>query len=184
MPKDYRKLLQRIRVACGYIFAIIFLAFCRPTMRSIIVGIVIAIVGLLIRAWACGHLRKVKEVDTSGPYAFTRNPLYLGSFLITIGFGVASNVWWLAAIAIIFFLSIYIPVINVETSELESVMGEPYREYARHVPRFMPRLWPWNNSGRRFDFRLYLKNGEYMAALGVSAAALALIVIGYFRNTL
>jgi len=184
MPKDYRKLLQRIRVASGYIFAIIFLAFCRPTTRSIIVGVSISVIGLLIRAWACGHLRKGKEVDTSGPYAFTRNPLYLGSFLITIGFGVASNVWWVAAIAIIFFLSIYIPVINVETSELESVMGEPYREYARHVPRIVPRLWPWNNSDRGFDFRLYLKNGEYMAALGVSAAALALIVIGYLRETL
>jgi protein-S-isoprenylcysteine O-methyltransferase Ste14 len=184
MPKDYRKLLQRIRVACGYIFAIIFLAFCQPTTRSIIVGLVIAAAGLLIRAWACGHLRKGKELDTSGPYAFTRNPLYLGSLLITLGFGVASNVWWLAGIAIIFFLSIYLPVINVETSELESVMGEPYREYARHVPRFIPRLWPWKNSGRRFDFQLYLKNGEYMAALGVSTAAAALIVIGYFRDTL
>lgn len=184
MPKDVRKLLQRIRVACGYIFAIAFLAFCQPTMRSIIIGVAVAIVGLLIRAWACGHLRKGKELDISGPYAFTRNPLYLGSFLITIGFGIASNVWWLAAAAIIFFLSIYLPVINVETSELESVMGAEYREYSRHVPRFIPRLWPWKHADRSFSFQLYLKNGEYMAALGVTAACIALIAIGYLRGTL
>jgi protein-S-isoprenylcysteine O-methyltransferase Ste14 len=184
MPRDIRKLLQRVRVACGYLFATVFLAFCRPTVLSIIIGVTVAVIGLLLRAWACGHLRKGKELDTSGPYAYTRNPLYLGSFLITIGFGIASNIWWLAAIAIIFFLSIYLPVINVETSELESVIGPAYKEYAGNVPRFVPRFRRWRNSERGFDFQLYLKNGEYMAALGVGAACLALIGIGFFRGTL
>jgi len=184
MSKDYRKTLQRIRVTCGYIFAIVFLVFCRPSAVSLSIGLPIAILGLLIRAWACGHLRKQKELDTSGPYAFTRNPLYLGSFLITIGFGVASGVWWLALIAVVFFLSIYLPVINVETSELEKVIGEPYIEYGRHVPRFLPRLMPWKKSDKAFDFQLYLKNGEYMAAIGVLAAALALIAIAYYQGSL
>jgi protein-S-isoprenylcysteine O-methyltransferase Ste14 len=184
MPRDIRKTLQRVRVTCGYIFAIVFLAFCRPTARSIVIGVSIAVVGLLLRAWACGHLRKGKELDISGPYAYTRNPLYLGSFLITIGFGAASNVWWLAAAAVVFFLSIYLPVINVETSELESVMGDDYREYAAGVPRFLPRLTPWRKEARGFDFQLYLKNGEYMAAIGVVAAALALIAIAYYQGSL
>jgi protein-S-isoprenylcysteine O-methyltransferase Ste14 len=184
MPRDIRKTLQRVRVTCGYIFAIVFLAFCRPTARSIVIGVSIAVVGLLLRAWACGHLRKGKELDISGPYAYTRNPLYLGSFLITIGFGAASNVWWLAAAAVVFFLSIYLPVINVETSELESVMGDDYREYAAGVPRFLPRLTPWRKEARGFDFQLYLKNGEYMAVIGVVAAALALIAIAYYQGSL
>jgi len=184
MSSDYRKTLQRIRVTCGYIFAIVFLIFCRPTAISLLVGVPVAVVGLLIRAWACGHLRKQKELDTSGPYAFTRNPLYLGSFLITAGFGIASGVWWLALIAVIFFLSIYLPVINVETSELEKVIGEPYIDYGRHVPRFLPRLTPWKKSDKPFDFQLYLKNGEYNAALGVLAAALFLAVRAYFLGTL
>jgi protein-S-isoprenylcysteine O-methyltransferase Ste14 len=166
------------------LFAIVFFLFCRPTALSIAIGITIAAGGLLLRAWACGHLRKGKELDVSGPYGYTRNPLYLGSFLITIGFGVASNVWGLAVAAVIFFLSIYLPVINVETAELEDVMGEDYRLYAANVPRFLPRLTAWKKTARRFDFQLYLKNGEYMAALGVTAAALALIAIAYYQGAL
>jgi protein-S-isoprenylcysteine O-methyltransferase Ste14 len=184
MSNDYRKTLQRVRVTCGYIFAVVFLVFCRPSGTTLLVGVPIAVIGLLIRAWACGHLRKEKDLDTSGPYAFTRNPLYLGSFLIAIGFGVAAGVWWLAVIAIIFFLSIYLPVINVETSELESVIGEPYVVYSRNVPRFFPRLTPWKKSDKSFDFQLYWKNGEYNAALGVLAAALFLIARAYFLNSL
>src|SRR5881227_331755 len=140
------KTLQRIRVTAGYLFTIVFLIFCRPTANLLVAGIAVAVVGLLIRAWACGHLRKGSELDVSGPYGYTRNPLYLGSLLITIGFGVASGVWWLALIAVIFFTSIYWPVINVETTELAEVIGDEYREYAEHVPVFVPRFSRWKKS--------------------------------------
>jgi len=178
------KTLQRIRVTAGYIFTIVFLIFCRPTANLLIAGIAVAFVGLLIRAWACGHLRKARELDVSGPYSYTRNPLYLGSLLITIGFGIASGVWWLALIAVIFFASIYWPVINVETSELAEVIGDDYREYAANVPVFVPRISRWKNSDRRFDFQLYLKNGEYNAALGVLAAAVFLVIKAYYQGSL
>jgi protein-S-isoprenylcysteine O-methyltransferase Ste14 len=150
----------------------------------LVLGIAIAILGLLIRAWACGHLRKGPELDVSGPYGYTRNPLYLGSLLVTFGFGIASGVWWLALIAIIFFASIYWPVINVETVELEKVIGEDYREYAANVPVFIPRIGRWEKSARRFDFQLYLKNREYNAALGVLAAAIFLMIKAYYQGSL
>ena len=178
------KTFQRIRVTAGYVFTIVFLVFCRPTANLLMVGIAVAVIGLLVRAWACGHLRKGPELDVSGPYGFTRNPLYLGSLLITIGFGIASGVWWLALIAIIFFASIYWPVINVETVELAEVIGEDYREYAANVPVFLPRVSRWKKSARRFDFQLYLKNREYNAALGVLAAAIFLVIKAYYRGSL
>src|SRR5262249_39565068 len=166
MATDYRKLLQRIRVTSGYVFAAIFIIFCRPTAELLAIGVGIAIIGLAIRAWACGHLRKQAELDTSGPYAYTRNPLYVGSFLITVGFAVASGVWWLGLLSIAFFLGIYLPVMNVEKRELEEVLGDEYRDYEAGVPVFFPRVTPWKKkSDRKFDFQLYLKNGEYSAAI-------------------
>jgi len=184
MAKKLGKLFQRVRVTSGYIFAIIFIYFCRPTAELLLIGSAVAFVGLLIRAWACGHLRKVAELDISGPYAYTRNPLYLGSFLITIGFAVASGVWWLAALSTIFFLGIYLPVMNVEKSELEEVLGDEYIAYIRDVPAFVPRVTAARSSDRRFDFQLYLKNGEYSAALGVAATVLILVLKAYYIGSL
>ena len=178
------KTFQKIRVTAGYVFTVVFLIFCRPTANLLVAGLSVGLAGLLLRAWACGHLRKVPELDVSGPYGYTRNPLYLGSLLITIGFGVASGVWWLALIAVIFFASIYWPVISVETVELEKVIGDDYREYAANVPVFIPRLTRWKKSARRFDFQLYLKNREYNAALGVLAAAIFLVIKAYYQGTL
>jgi protein-S-isoprenylcysteine O-methyltransferase Ste14 len=184
MATDYRKLLQRIRVTSGYVFAAIFIIFCRPSAQFLAIGVCITIVGLIIRAWACGHLRKTSELDTSGPYAYTRNPLYLGSFLITAGFAVASGVWWLGLLSIIFFLGIYLPVMNVEKRELEEVLGDEYRTYVAGVPVFFPRLTPWKKSDRKFDFQLYLKNGEYSAAIGVLLTAAILLIKAYLIGSL
>jgi len=184
MAIEFKKLLQRVRVTAGYVFAIVFIVFCRPSLEFLIAGSLLMILGLLIRAWACGHLRKISELDTSGPYAYTRNPLYLGSFLITIGFAIASGVWWLGLISIIFFLGIYLPVINVEKNELKEVLGDEYRVYAAGVPIFIPRLTPWKHSQRRFDFQLYLKHGEYLAAIGVALTLVVLGVKGYLIGSL
>ena len=175
MSPKFKKFLQRYRVFAGFIIAAVYFIFARPDRYSLAVGIPIAIAGVALRAWACGHLRKSAELDVSGPYAYTRNPLYLGTILITIGFGVVSGVWWLFAIALAFILSIYLPVMNVEAYELEKRLGEEYAEYARNVPLLFPRLSPWKKSERKFDFQLYLKNGEHRAAYGIIAATLILV---------
>jgi protein-S-isoprenylcysteine O-methyltransferase Ste14 len=184
MAIKFRKLLQRIRVMAGYVFAAVFLVFCRPNKDFLIAGAIIALLGLLLRGWACGHLRKINELDTSGPYAYTRNPLYLGSFLITVGFSIASGVWWLALLSIIFFLGIYLPVMNVEKNELEEVLGDDYRAYAAGVPVFIPRLTPWRRSDRRFDFQLYLRHSEYFAAIGVGLTLVILALKAYLIGSL
>jgi protein-S-isoprenylcysteine O-methyltransferase Ste14 len=103
----------------------------------------IAVVGLLIRAWASGHIRKNQTLAVSGPYAYTRNPLYLGSLILGVGFCVAAGVWWLALGFGALFLGVYLPVMRVEAEDLIGLFGDEYREYARNVPLFFPRFQGW-----------------------------------------
>lgn len=134
------------------------------------IGLAIAIVGLLIRAWSAGHIRKNLKLAVSGPYAHTRNPLYVGSFIMGLGFTVASAVWWLVLIFIILFLGIYLRVMRVESQELIALFGEDYEKYSKNVPLFFPRLTPYreqNSDDNKFDISLYLKYREYRAALGI-----------------
>ena len=179
MSPNFTKFLQRYRVFAGFIIAAVYFIFARPDRYSLAVGVPVALVGLALRAWACGHLRKSAALDVSGPYAYTRNPLYLGTIIITMGFGTASGVWWLFAAALIYILSIYLPVMNVEAYELEKRLGEEYAEYARSVPLLFPRPSPWKKSGRKFDFQLYLRNGEYNAAIGFAVASVFLALKSY-----
>ena len=180
MPASLPKFLQRIRVFSGFIIAIVFLVFSRPTTITLAVGVAIAAIGVLIRAWACGHLRKSSELDVSGPYAHTRNPLYLGTFMIALGFGIASGSWWLFLLIAVYIGSIYFPVMNVEADVLEGRLGREYSEYAKNVPLLVPRLTAWKKSERRFDFQLYLRNGEYNAAIGFAVASIFLALKSYF----
>src|SRR5437764_11942650 len=96
MIKFDKRFLQRLRVPLGFLFAIIFIVFARPTVLSLLIGGGFALVGLAIRAWASGHIRKAKLLAVSGPYAYTRNPLYVGSFILGVGFTIAAGAWWLA----------------------------------------------------------------------------------------
>jgi protein-S-isoprenylcysteine O-methyltransferase Ste14 len=180
MSSKNKRLLQRVRVPLGFLFAAIFLFFARPTMLSLTIGGIIAIVGLLIRAWSSGHIRKNQELADSGPYALTRNPLYLGSFVLGLGFTIASGVWWLGLLFIALFLGIYLPVMRVEAEDLQRMFGEKYTEYARRVPLFFPRLPPKGASRAKFDKNLYLRYREYRAALGSLAAWFILVLKAYF----
>lgn len=180
MPSSFTSFLQRYRVFSGFIAAAAYFLLARPSLNSLAIGLPIALLGIALRAWACGHLRKSAELDTSGPYAHTRNPLYLGTFLITIGFAVASGVWWVGLAVLAFILSIYLPVLNVEAEVLEKRLGGEYAEYARNVPLLFPRLWPWKKSERKFSFELYSKNGEHQAAIGIAVASLILVAKAVF----
>ena len=174
-----KRFLQRIRVPLGFILAVALIVLSRPTPLSLIVGSIIAVAGILIRAWSAGHIRKYEKLAVTGPYSFTRNPLYLGSFFLAAGFAVAAGVWWLTVIVAVLYLSIYFPVMNVEADVLEQRLGEEYRDYAKNVPLLIPRLTPWKKTGRRFDFQLYLKNGEYNAAIGLVVASTILVLKSY-----
>lgn len=151
-------------------------------MLSLAIGSLVAIIGLAIRAWASGHIRKARELAISGPYAFTRNPLYLGSFLMGVGFTAASGVWWLALIFSAMFIGIYLPVMSVEMDDIRHIFGLDFDEYAQNVPMFIPRLTIWRKTNVKFDFQLYLQYREYRAAMGVFSAIGVLAAKAYFFN--
>lgn len=175
-----KRTVQRIRVPLGFIFAAVFLIFARPTPLTLAVGLGISIVGLLIRAWASGHIRKAAKLAVSGPYAYTRNPLYVGSLLMGVGFTVAGGVWWLALLFVVLFIGIYLPVMRVEQDDMARIFGDEFEEYRANVPMLIPRLTPWKNSSGKFDITLYLQYREYRAAMGVAAALGILAAKAYF----
>lgn len=165
--------MQRWRVPLGFLSGAAFIALARPRVLTLTVGGAVALLGLALRAWAAGHIRKNAALATSGPYAHTRNPLYLGSFLLGVGFTLAAGRWWLGGVFAALFLGIYLPVMRVEGATLAELFGDEYRRYARAVPLFFPRLTPYRDTGApdtRFDAKLYLRYREYRAALGLLLA--------------
>jgi protein-S-isoprenylcysteine O-methyltransferase Ste14 len=167
-----RSVTQRLRVPLGFLFGAAFLAVAPKyaTPERIAIGGLIAGFGVLIRAWATGFIVKNQTLTTTGPYAHTRNPLYLGSFLIGAGFALAAH--WLALVAVLaFWFVVYRPTIAREQEFLRGVYGAAYVEYAAHVPALLPRLRAWpgpagvDRSGK-FSVRLYLRHNEWQAGLG------------------
>jgi len=170
-----------MRVPLGFLFGIVFLIFARPEPVSLIIGGFVAVIGVLIRAWASGHIRKNQNLAVSGPYAYTRNPLYLGSFILGLGFTIASGVWWLGIAFIALFLGIYLPVMRVEAEDLTDLFGEEYAEYARRAPLFFPRVARYKSSNVRFDINLYMRYREYRAAMGLIFAWSVLAFKAFFH---
>jgi protein-S-isoprenylcysteine O-methyltransferase Ste14 len=170
MISKNKRLLQRLRVPLGFMFAGLFLFLADPRPGVAVAGGAVSLIGLAIRGWASGHIRKNQDLAVSGPYAHTRNPLYLGSFLMCVGFCIAGGVWWLALLFVALFLGIYLPVMRVETEDLKQLFGDRFAEYASNVPLFFPRLTPWKKPVSKFDFQLYLRYREYRAAVGVALA--------------
>src|SRR5947209_10968920 len=133
-------LAQRIRVPAGLVLAPLLLLAARPSPRALVIGTAVAVIGLLIRAWASGYLRKNMKLTTTGPYAHTRNPLYLGTFIMGGGVALASGAWWFAVIYVALYLLIYVPVMIAEAETLGQLFAGEYPDYRRKVPLFVPRL--------------------------------------------
>lgn len=163
-----------IRVPMGFAFAVFYLWLAKPVLSSLIAGAALIFLGLLLRAFASGHLQKNERLATSGPYAHTRNPLYLGSLILAAGFAVAARSWWIAAALVVFFLVIYVPVIRSEEAFLRTQFAE-FDEYARNVPGLLPRLTPYQRVKGGFSWDLYWKHREYNALLGAAIIAAALV---------
>ena len=171
--------IQRWRVPLGFLCAAVFLLLAKPTRTALVIGACVSLIGLAIRAWAAGHIRKNAQLAISGPYAFTRNPLYFGSFVLGLGFTIASGQLVLGLLFVALFLGIYFPVMRVESADIREIFGTDYDEYERNVPLFIPRLKRWRKTGGKFDFQLYLRYREYRAALGVAAALAILAAKAY-----
>jgi len=174
--------MQRWRVPLGFACASLFILLARPTKLTLIVGAATSLFGLALRAWSAGHIRKNDALATSGPYAHTRNPLYLGSFVLGLGFTIAAARWPLALLFVALFLGIYFPVMRVEAKTLGTLFGVNYERYASQVPLFRPRLTPYSGRepGNRFDPGLYLRYREYQAGLGLLIAWAVLVLKAYY----
>jgi protein-S-isoprenylcysteine O-methyltransferase Ste14 len=172
-PKAYADVVARLRVACGFIMLAAFAWFSRPDARSLAWGLPVSALGLALRAWATGHVEKNIKLAESGPYAYVRNPLYLGTLVVAAGFAIASRKWPLAVLFAVVFLFIYLPAIQLEEQHLRKLFPE-FGVYAERVPA----LWPRFVSVKRpehFRWELYMSNREYQALIGFALGAAFLI---------
>ncbi len=177
-PKTrYQSIARRIRVPMGFLVAALYLVLAHPTLLSLLFSLLLVIPGVWLRAYASGYVRKNTELTTTGPYAHTRNPLYLGSLFIVFGFAAASSSWIIFILLAALFAAIYIPTIQGEEHFLRTHFPT-FDAYAAKVPRLIPRLTPAPSTSERgaFSRALYLHHREYNALMGSAAiyAALAL----------
>jgi protein-S-isoprenylcysteine O-methyltransferase Ste14 len=163
-PKPYADLVARLRVTCGFVLVVAFAWFSRPDMKSLALGLPVSVLGLLLRAWATGHVEKDIRLAESGPYAYLRNPLYVGTLLVAAGFAIASCRWLLAVLFGAVFLLIYLPAIELEEQHLRKLFPS-FAAYANRVPALWPTLNPVRRN-ERFRWSLYVRNREYQALIG------------------
>ena len=171
---------RRIRVPLGFIFAVVYVWLAQPTRISLIVGTLVLLPGLILRGLASGHVQKDKQLTTSGPYAHTRNPLYLGSLMLAAGFAIAARSWWIVAIMLLMFAVIYIPVIAGEERYLRQTFPD-YDDYARHVPRMWPRFTRYGSQQSAYSSARYWKHHEYEAIIGCVVVLVVLVVKLIFK---
>jgi len=166
---DWGRIAKRIRIPLGFAFAVVYFWFARPTWQALAAGAAVAVMGVALRAFASGYVKKAQTLATTGPYAYTRNPLYLGSMIIAAGFAIAARNWWLAAGMAAMFLAIYVPVIRFEEELLRGLFPNDFPAYMGRVPRLLPRLRADKSDAATdggFSRELYLRHREYNAALG------------------
>ncbi|RPI29443.1 MAG: isoprenylcysteine carboxylmethyltransferase family protein [Acidobacteria bacterium] len=165
---------QRIRVPLGFCYGLLFLYLATPLPAFFYPGIVLAGLGSALRVWAAGHLNKGRELATSGPYSWTRNPLYLGSFFMGLGFTLAAANFWLAVLFPVLFVAIYIPVMKREEQELTRTFGVGYAVYRDQVALFLPLNPPFiprreegdSKPTGNFQWGKVICNREYRAVVG------------------
>ena len=161
------RLIYKWRVRVSLLFVILAVVLAEPELWSILVGVVLTLIGLTIRTWACGHLEKEKKLTTSGPYQYTRNPLYFGNLLIGLGVVIGAQSWWVLGCAFVVFVIFYSVIIMSEKKKMEMLFPMEYAEYKRLVPLFFPSYFstlPRQN--KRFRWTLYKKNRESRAVIG------------------
>jgi protein-S-isoprenylcysteine O-methyltransferase Ste14 len=180
----WQKLARRIRVPLGFFTAALYLfelARRAPHPAAVAWSLVLVVPGLALRAYASGTVKKNKELTVSGPYAHTRNPLYLGSMLIAAGFAAALLSWPVALVLAFGFAVIYVPVIASEERFLRATFPG-FDDYCRRVPRLIPRLAPATPHGSHtasgsFSLSLYLQHREYNAGMGAALLYMSLLLL-------
>ena len=172
---------RKLRFWFGWPFVVILAVYAHSTPRGFLVGIPIIVLGEGIRIWSHGYLRKLRKLATDGPYAHVRNPLYVGNFLIGLGF---CCIVWNAVVSMLYvvgFSMLYWVTIKGEEEKLVQKFGASFREYAAHVPRLIPNLSPYRGrSGSQFAIHRVVGHGEVITLLAIIGLSLLI----YMRQEL
>jgi len=163
---SWQEILNRLRVRSGLFLAIAVVLLARSTWTSILLGVLISFFGLAVRAWASGHLSKEKKLAVSGPYRYSRNPLYVGNFLLGIGIVVGVRSWWVLGLFIIYYGIFYPLIIRRERERMRELFPQQYEEYGRRVPLFLPSIRKHLPVRGKWSRSLYMQNKEYRALQG------------------
>lgn len=183
MDEGFAAWATRRRVPLGFALGAAYLVFAQPTGRLLAAGGSVALLGVLLRAYAAGCLEKGRRLAVGGPYRYTRHPLYLGSFLIGLGFVLAGRSWALGAAFLAFFFLVYWPVMRREENFLERQFKD-YARYRKAVPFFFPGVSgprPEATGAERFHWERYRRNHEYEASLGYAAGMVLLALKIWLR---
>jgi protein-S-isoprenylcysteine O-methyltransferase Ste14 len=165
------QLIGHYRTFISLLLALAILAVAKPTLFSIAWGLPFIVIGEFIRTWSAGCINKEYEkLTTWGPYAYTRNPLYIGNFLLGLGFVIIGNQWITVVVFVIVFFFIYRATIMDEEKTLLKVFGETFTEYKKEVPMFFPRVSPITKEKQNFNWKRVMKHREYNAWMGIGAA--------------
>jgi protein-S-isoprenylcysteine O-methyltransferase Ste14 len=163
---SFQETMNRLRVRAGLFLALAVVLLARPTWSSVLLGILISFLGLVIRAWASGHLRKEKALAVSGPYRYSRNPLYVGNFLLGVGITAGARSWWVLGLCVAYYAIFYPMIIRRERERMKNLFPQQYSEYGKKVPLFFPSPRKHLPANGRFSWSLYKRNREYRALLG------------------
>ncbi len=182
MP-SWKKLAQKTRVPVGTVLGIIFILSIyfrtHPSVRSLWIGGAIALAGALLRLWAAGHIEKARVLTQGGPYAFTRNPLYLGSFFMALGIIIAGQGYWLLLAFGVFFAVFYYPAMRAEEQELLQQHGDRFLEYSARVPLFLPAFRQTSQASSVFLWSRAIRNREHRTMIGLILAVVILILLKF-----
>jgi protein-S-isoprenylcysteine O-methyltransferase Ste14 len=175
---------SRYRVPVGWLVGLAVVALARPTAGWLLVGLPLACAGEVLRLWASGHIEKTKQLATGGPYAHSRNPLYVGSLLIALGVAVACASPWVVLAMAAYFLAFYPRVMREEAAFLAQKFPEAYAAWTAAVPLFWPRLAPAGPRQSRFDWARVRTNRDWRTACALPLLALLLFALPHARRAL
>ena len=175
---------SRYRVPAGWAVGALVLALARPTPSSLLLGLPLAVLGEAIRIWASGHIEKTKTLATGGPYAHSRNPLYVGSLLIALGVAAACASPWVVVAVAVYFLAFYPSVMREEAAFLAARFPEEHAAWAAAVPLFWPRPTPDVPRSSRFEWARVGMNKEWRTAAALPLLAAVLLALPHVRHAL
>jgi len=157
-------MLNRWRVRAGLPSVLLTIFLAKPNYYSLLSGLGFYLLGMLLRAWSSGHLKKEVELTTSGPYRYTRNPLYLGNILMGLGVVAAARSWWVLIVIALYFLVFYPAIILREREKMCELYPEQYQDFSTQVPLLLPTLKSYSQAPPRvFSWSFYKRNKEFRA---------------------